>query len=243
MPLSTRTCATTKAGSPMPGAMAASARRACSTTMPAWRAPRWRCSRRLARLPISADAIERAAVAQELFGDADGSFFITAHDAADVPGARPRHPHDGATPSGVGLMAEVLARLHHLTGRQRWRDAAERLIRAFTGAPDMLPQSPLLLAAADFLERGIVVVVVGATDDPAALALVQCGLSSPDPATCVLRAIDGADRPNDSPAWGKTLVNRAPAAYVCRGQTCTLPVATPRQLRSLMKAGASPAVD
>jgi uncharacterized protein YyaL (SSP411 family) len=189
------------------------------------------------------DAIQRTRDAQELFGDADGSFFITAHDAADVPGARPRHPHDGATPSGVGLMAEVLARLHHLTGQQGWRDAAERLIRAFTGAPDMLPQSPLLLAAADFVERGIVVVVAGAADDPAARALVQVALSSPDPATCVLRAPEGADWPDDSPGHGKTRVNGAPAAYVCRGQTCSLPVTTPQQLRPLMKAGATPAVD
>jgi uncharacterized protein YyaL (SSP411 family) len=189
------------------------------------------------------DAIQRTRDAQELFGDADGSFFITAHDAADVPGARPRHPHDGATPSGVGLMAEVLARLHHLTGQQGWRDAAERLIRAFTGAPDMLPQSPLLLAAADFVERGIVVVVAGAADDPAARALVQVALSSPDPATCVLRAPEGANWPDDSPGHGKTRVNGAPAAYVCRGQTCSLPVTTPQQLRPLMKAGATPAVD
>ena len=189
------------------------------------------------------DAMRRTRAAQELFGDADGSLFLTARDARDVPGARPRHPHDGATPSGVGLMAEVLARLFHLTGQRRWRDAAERLIRAFTGAPDMLPQSPLLLAAADFMERGIVVVVVEAADDPAALALVEVALSSPDPATCVLRAPDGADWPDDSPGHGKTLVNGAPAAYVCRGRTCSLPVATPQQLRVLMKAGATPPVD
>ncbi|MGO8801230.1 MAG: thioredoxin domain-containing protein [Roseiarcus sp.] len=183
-------------------------------------------------------ALELAGAAQDLFGDADGSFFITARDARDVPGARPRHAHDGATPSGVGLMAEVLARLFHLTGQSRWRAAARDLIRAFTGAPDGLAQSPLLLAAADFLERGMVVVVAGESDDPAALALVGLALASPDPATSVLRTRDGADGPEESPGRGKTRVDGAPAAYLCRGYACSLPVATPKQLRALVEAGA-----
>jgi uncharacterized protein YyaL (SSP411 family) len=188
-------------------------------------------------------AIELTYAAQDLFGDVDGSLFITARDAEDVPGARPRHPHDGATPSGVGMMAEVLARLFHLTGQRQWRSAAQSLIGAFTGTPDMLPQSPSLLAAADFLQRGIVVVVAGATDNPAALALVRLALSSPDPATCVLRAGDGADWPEESPGHGKTILNGVPAAYVCRGPTCSLPVATPQQLHALIKTGVTPTAD
>ncbi len=48
-----------------------------------------------------------AAEALDLFGDGAGGIYLTARDAADVPGARPRQAHDGATPSGVGLLAEV----------------------------------------------------------------------------------------------------------------------------------------
>jgi uncharacterized protein len=182
------------------------------------------------------DAARLTREAQDLFGDADGSFFLTARHAADVPGARPRHPHDGATPSGIGLMAEVLARLFHLTGDASWRDAAEALIRAFSGASDRLAQSPLLLAAADFLERGIVVVVAGPADDPAAVALAHSALDSPDPATSVLRAVDGAREPADSPARGKSTANGLAAAYVCRGQTCSLPVTSLDALRQLLAA-------
>jgi uncharacterized protein YyaL (SSP411 family) len=172
--------------------------------------------------------------AQELFGDSDGSFFITARDAADVPGARPRHPHDGATPSGIGLIAEVLVRLFHLTGDDDWRQSAVNLIRAFTGTPDLLAQSPLLLTAADFLERGIVVVVTGPCDDPSAIALSRTALSSPDPATCVLRTNGDADWPENSPAHGKTMQDGAAAAYVCRGRTCSLPVTTIQELQRLI---------
>jgi hypothetical protein len=180
-------------------------------------------------------AVELALEAQNLFGDSDGSFFVTAREAADVPGARPRYAHDGATPSGVGLMAEVLARLFHLTGQPRWRSAAESLIRAFTGAADGRAGSPQLLAAADFLERGTVIVVAGASDDPAARKLLHAALSWPDPATCVLRAVDPGDWPESSPAHGKQTVDSAAAAYLCRGQTCSLPVVTPAALSSLMR--------
>jgi len=171
--------------------------------------------------------------ARDLFGEADGGFFITARDAADVPAARPRHAHDGATPSGIGLIAEVLARLHHLTGEKSWRDDCERLIAAFAGPREALAQSPLLLAAADFLERAAVVVVGGDPGDPRAKALAAIALASPDPATCLLRTRDGADWPEGSPGYGRAPIGGAPAAYLCRGAVCSLPVAAPEELRRL----------
>jgi hypothetical protein len=179
-------------------------------------------------------AVAFVAEARDLFGADDGGYFITARDAADVPGARPRHARDGASPSGIGLIAEVLARLHHITGEGSWRQDCERLIRAFAGARDALAQSPLLLAAADLLARAAVVVVAGDTRDPRAAALVAATLASPDPATCVLRTLDGADWPAPSPGHGRTPVDGAPAAYLCRGSVCSLPVATPEALRKLM---------
>src|SRR5271166_2581883 len=111
--------------------------------------------------------------ASDLFGDDAGGVYLTATDAADVPGARPRQAHDGATPSGVGLLAEVFVRLWHLTDEPRWREAAEGLIRAFSGAPEGLGASPLLLMSADMLERGGSVVVDGPLDDPLAQALAR----------------------------------------------------------------------
>ncbi len=172
--------------------------------------------------------------AQDRFGDADGSFFITARDAADLPAARPRHAHDGATPSGVGLIAEVFARLHHLTGEPRWRRDCERLIAAFAGGRETLAQSPLLLAAADFLERAAIVVVAGDPGDARATALAEVALASPDPAICLLRTVDGADWPETSPAHGRVPIDGAPAGYLCRGSTCSLPVTTAESLGALI---------
>ena len=95
-----------------------------------WPAPRSRCSRRAASLADLDAARKLAAEALDLFGDGAGGVYLTAKDAADVPGARPRQAHDGATPSGVGLLAEVFVRLWHLTDEARWREAAENLIRS-----------------------------------------------------------------------------------------------------------------
>lgn len=159
--------------------------------------------------------------AQDLFGDTDGSLFITAQGAVDVPVGRPRHARDNATPAGVGLMAEAFARLWHLTGDAHWRESAERLIRAFSGAGAALALSPTLLAAADMLERAAVVVVAG---DNAAAPLLRAALASPDPAVCVLRTRDGADWPATSPAHGRVPIGDKAAAYVCRGMVCGLPL-------------------
>ena len=117
-----------------------------------------------ADLDAAATARERGA--RSCSATARAASISPPSDAADVPGARPRHAHDGATPSGVGLLAEVFARLWHLTDEARWREAAEGLIRAFSGAPEGLGASPLLLMGADMLERGGSVVIDGPLDDP-----------------------------------------------------------------------------
>ena len=145
---------------------------------------------------------------------------------------RPRPAHDGVTPSGASLLAEVFARLHLVTDEARWRVAAERLIRAASGAREALAQSPLLLAAADFLERGGCVVVEGPLDDPGAATLARAALAAPDPAICVLR-LDRALWPNGAPG-GRPSLGAAPAAMLCRGQTCSLPVAAPDALKRLL---------
>jgi uncharacterized protein YyaL (SSP411 family) len=172
--------------------------------------------------------------AQALFGAPDGGLFMTAADASDGPAIRPRVAHDGATPSGVGLMAEVFARLYHLTDEPVWRESAARLIRAFAGAgPQELAQSPLLLAAADFLERGGCVVVEGPLDDPLAQALAQAALGAPDPTLCVLRldrALWPAGPPGDRPA-----PPNVPAALLCKGNACGLPVTTVEALREELR--------
>ena len=169
------------------------------------------------------ETIALAKEMQDVFGDVDGSLFQTARDATDVPVTRPRHARDNATPSGAGMAADLFARLYHLTGKARWREACDKLVRAFSGAGPALALSPTLLAAADLLERAKTVVVAGSAEQGAD-ALLRTALASADPAVCVLRAGEAA--PEGSPAHGRVAIDGKAAAYVCRDLVCGLPVTT-----------------
>ena len=175
-----------------------------------------------------------AGEALDLFGDGAGGVYLTARDAADVPGARPRQTQDGATPSGAGLLAETFVRLWHLMDEARWREAAEGLIGAVSGGAEGLGASPLILMSADALKRGGSIVVDGPLDGAEAQALASVALRAPDPSLAVLR-LDRRLWPNGSPRDDLPRASR-PVAMLCQGQTCSLPVATPEALEALIAA-------
>jgi uncharacterized protein len=181
------------------------------------------------------EVVERHFAASE-----GGGYFTSAADAGDVL-VRGRTAGDNATPSGNGLMAEVQARLFHLTGDDRWRHAAESTIGAFAGSGNALAAMPTLLAASDLLTEAASVVVAGSPGEAATEALVRTVLTHPDPALVLLRASDPAALPPDHPAAGKGTVEGAPAAYVCRGGVCSLPVTDPAALLAALARPAASA--
>jgi uncharacterized protein YyaL (SSP411 family) len=177
-------------------------------------------------------AAERLAnAAQDAFADGHGGFYTTAAGASDVPMTRPRTAADNAIPAGNGLMAEVLARLFHLTGNPDWRTRASAVLTAFAGQPDQLAGMPTLLAAADLLEEAATVVIAG---DSA--PLLAAALGAPDPAVVVLRAADTSALPPDHPAFGKTAGPSGTVAFVCRRNVCGLPISDPSALSQAMRA-------
>ena len=179
-----------------------------------------------------AEAIRLARAAEMAFADGQGGYYTTAVDASDVPLARPRTAADNATPAGNGLLAEVFARLWHLTGDTAWRERAEALLRAFTGKPDQLAAMPTLLAAADLLEEAATVVIAGDGTQPLAAA----ALTSADPAVVVLR-VSGLDAlPAEHPAFGKSAGAVGATAYVCRRNVCGLPIVDARALATALSA-------
>jgi uncharacterized protein YyaL (SSP411 family) len=180
-----------------------------------------------------AQAISLADATMTNFADSVGGYHITAADADDVPLVRTRNAGDNATPAGNGLIAEVFARLHHLTGEPAWRARAEAVFAAFSGQPDQLAGMPTLLAAADLLEEAASVVIVGDNDISAALASVA--LAAPDPAVVVLRVPDAASLPTAHPAHGKSPGIAGAAAFVCRRNTCSLPIADPAALAAMLR--------
>jgi len=173
----------------------------------------------------SAEAETRDALAR--FGAPDGGLYLTAADAEDGPAVRPRLFHDGAVPSGVGIMADVLVKLCHLTDAAQWRKAAERLIGAFAGAElREIANAPSLLGAYDALTRGGCVVVEGE-------ALRAAALANADP-TMTVFPLDRTLWPNGLPG-GRPAPPQGPSAMVCRGQTCSLPVSDAEALKALLR--------
>ena len=189
--------------------------------------------------PYLRHALAWVEAAERHFAAPDGGYYGSAADATDVL-VRGLSAGDNVTPSGNGMMAEVQARLFHLTGEDRWRAADERTIGAFAGAEHGLAAMPSLLAAADLLTEGASVVAVGDPADPRAAALARAALAHPDPAIAVLRAASPRALPEDHPAHGKgPQPGGVPAAYACRAGACSLPVTEPEGLALLLSRPAS----
>ena len=157
----------------------------------------------------------------------DDGLYFTASDAEALV-HRPRAPYDHAWPSGTSSATFALFRLHEMTGKDLYRERAEQVIRqlqgAFAGNPFGFSH---LLAAVDYSAQGPVTVIF-AGDLPAAQLLVQAVHRTYAPAREMALA-------EHVPAGsGRAPVDGQAAAYLCRNQTCQLPVTTPAALLNLL---------
>ncbi|MGP4099996.1 thioredoxin domain-containing protein [Nonomuraea sp. KM90] len=179
------------------------------------------------------------------FADGTGGFYDTADDAERLF-QRPQDPTDNATPSGQYAAAGALLSYGALTGSTRHREAAH----AALGTVSVLATGHArfagwgLAVARAALSGPVEVAVVGPADDPRTAALHREALLADAPGLVVaLGRDDGGDRGTGDPLVpreaafpalleGRGLVGDAPAAYVCRGFTCRMPVTTVEALRA-----------
>jgi uncharacterized protein YyaL (SSP411 family) len=120
---------------------------------PTWMTTLSCCSRRSSCFrPSSSRALafagELAEVLLEQFEDREnGGFFFTSHDHERLI-HRPKPGYDNATPSGNGMAALALQRLHFLTGESRYALAAERTLAQFHSVMAEQPGGHATLLAA-----------------------------------------------------------------------------------------------
>jgi uncharacterized protein YyaL (SSP411 family) len=176
-----------------------------------------------------AQALLDAAV--ERFGADDGGFHDTGHDAESLY-LRPRSAADNAEPSGQSALAGALVTLGALTGDA---GAIERGRRATEAGLGLAARDPRFagwsLAVAEAIAAGPVqVAVVG--EGPLSDDLLDTARRSTSPGAVVVAGTpdaDGipllADRP---------LAQGNPAAYVCHGFVCDLPVTTVPDLEAAL---------
>jgi uncharacterized protein len=161
-----------------------------------------------------------------------GGYFLTADDAEGLI-VRPHSTVDDAIPNHNGLIAQNLVRLAALTGEDRFRTKADALFDAILprGADNLFGHLSLLNAL-DMRLAASEIVVVGQGAE--ANALLDAARRLPHANRIVLHAGDGDALANDHPAKAKLASVSGAAAFVCSGQTCSLPVTEPDALVQLV---------
>lgn len=150
----------------------------------------------------------------------NGGYFLTADDAEGLV-LRPHATTDDATPNHNAVAAQNMVRLALLAGDDKWRTQAERLFDGvLAGASQNMFGHVALLNALDLHLRGTEIVLAGRNND----AFVQAALKISFNERIVLRAPSAKALPPSHPAQAKIAATTETAAFICVGQTCSLPV-------------------
>ncbi|WP_107659194.1 thioredoxin domain-containing protein [Nocardia suismassiliense] len=162
-----------------------------------------------------------------------GSWFDTADDA-EILVTRPRDPIDGATPAGASSLAEALLTAAAVS-------EADRAVPYFALAEQTLQRGAFVLAraprsagqwltVAEAALRGPLQVAIAAEAPGESSELLAAARAAAPGGTIVIAA-----PPNSVPLLAdRPLVDGEPAAYVCRGSVCDLPVSTVAELQEAL---------
>lgn len=168
-----------------------------------------------------AQALAADLVAQ--LGDRRGGFFDRPHDASEGL------LRFSQKPLNDNLRAAMLfSDLFYLTGRQAYRDEAERTLSLVLAAGDALPIAQAGLAVDRFVRYPLHIVVIGLSDDRLSRALFAGAQHVYVPGK-IVRLLD--PRHEELALGGVTFPRTEhPMAYVCTDRFCSKPLETPDDL-------------
>jgi hypothetical protein len=152
-----------------------------------------------------------------------GTYYLTAADAEGLV-IRPASTADEATPNHNAVAAQNLIRLALLSGDDSWREKADRLIAGVAPhAVENLYMHMALFNAVDLRLRAAEIVVTG--EGAGADALLAVARKIPPLDRVVLHARSADALPPAHPARAQIEAARGETqAFVCVGETCSLPV-------------------
>jgi uncharacterized protein YyaL (SSP411 family) len=163
---------------------------------------------------------------------ANGGYFLTADDAEGLV-VRPSATTDEATPNPNAVAAQNLIRLALFTGRHAWRDKADGLFAGIAAsAAENLFAHLALLNALDLRLRAAEIVVTG--EDEHAGKLLAAARKLPFLDRVVLHASHALTA--EHPAHDKIKAAAHSTAFICIGETCSLPVSEPDALAAAVRA-------
>ncbi len=160
-----------------------------------------------------------------------GGYFF-ASSLADNLIIRTKFAHDDATPNANAAMLSNLAKLHLLTGKQAYRDRVRQLHDAFAAAVrrNLFAHATFLCGFQDLTDL-IQIVILSAPDyEVDADALCKAILTCPLPGHLVIKIAAPGELPAGHPACDKPTPVDGACLYICRGETCSLPVTRPNEV-------------
>jgi len=177
------------------------------------------------------------------FSDSEGPLYDTSDDHETLI-TRPRDLQDNATPSGNTMAITALLKLAGFTNELRYVDIAHQALAQMqtpTGG-GMMSQYPLgfgqwLQALAYALSKPREIAIVGdleAADTQALLNVIREGYR---PFQVVALGAPHPDETGVPLLADRDLVDGKPAAFVCRGFLCQVPVTEVEGLRALLEIG------
>jgi uncharacterized protein YyaL (SSP411 family) len=174
----------------------------------------------------------QAAFDRHYTNDNNSGYYLTADDAEGLV-VRPDSTADDAIPNPNGIAADNLVRLAAFTGDESFRVKADRLISGVLseGAENLFGRISILNAA-DLRIGGAEVVIAGADDG----SLTNAALKLPSLVRTVVRAPSTDALSPSHPAREKIhATGTRAAAFICVGQTCSLPVTSAAEIAKVFE--------
>jgi len=179
------------------------------------------------------EAVRLAGEMLTKFEDHEHGGFFSSPGVDDRLVMRMKDDYDGAEPSGNSMAACLLVRLSDMTGREEFRRAADRTVKAFASrlrsVPHAIPQMVIAVEALHSKPTQIVLAGDPGSNDFEELATEVWSRFVPN--KVVLRA-DPELLPQTA---AMTPVGGKAAAYVCEDFACQLPVTERKRLGELLQ--------
>ncbi len=171
-----------------------------------------------------------ASLDRRFWDSSEGGYFFTADDAEALI-VRTKTVTDNAVPAGNAVMLENLHNLFQATGDPDYQARIQALIGAFATT---VATNPIGCATFvnnfDTLSKGLQIIIMGDRPADDTTALLNAINEHSLPGRIVEVVNSEADLVLQHPAKGKTRQDGKATAYVCQGQTCSLPLTDPSDL-------------
>ena len=175
-------------------------------------------------------------ILNEKFWDPRHGGYMFSLQRDEPVNVRIRTAFDAQSPSSNGIMLEVLGWLYFATGDTQYSERINGLTGAFAGdVANAYMQMPTFLLGFEFCQAAIQIVVFGPNDDSRTHDLIGAALGRGLPHRVLINVAPGDALPQHHPAYGKTMQNGQPTAYICQNRVCSAPVTSPVTLSQVLQ--------